>query len=130
KAGIRLKIAGPRDIKIFADPNQIKQILINLIQNAAESLESGGSVTLRASHSMERGFLPALSWSVLDVEDNGKGIAPEVEARLFQPFFSTKKGGTGLGLTIAARIMQRHGGLLRHQSRLGQGTTFSLLLPD
>jgi signal transduction histidine kinase len=66
---------------------------------------------------------------VLDVADTGKGIPPEAAERLFDPFFSTKKNGTGLGLSIAARIVEAHGGLLQYRTALGQGTTFSVILP-
>ena len=61
--------------------------------------------------------------------DDGKGIPPEVEKRLFDPLFSTKETGTGLGLPIAARIVQKHGGTLQYQTRPGHGTTFGVVLP-
>jgi signal transduction histidine kinase len=66
---------------------------------------------------------------ILEVSDTGKGIPPEVEKRLFDPFFSTKQTGTGLGLPIAARIVERHGGTLLYQTRPGHGTTFGVVLP-
>ena len=66
---------------------------------------------------------------ILEVADTGKGIAPEVEKRLFDPFFSTKETGTGLGLSIAARIVQRHGGALQYQTQITRGTTFGIVLP-
>jgi len=64
------------------------------------------------------------------VADTGKGIAPEVEKRLFDPFFTTKESGTGLGLPIAARIVQKHGGILQYQSQVDQGATFGVVLPQ
>ena len=67
---------------------------------------------------------------MLEVVDTGKGIPPEVERRIFDPFYSTKEGGTGLGLAIAARIAEKHGGLLKYESQLNRGTTFRLLLPQ
>jgi signal transduction histidine kinase len=66
---------------------------------------------------------------VLEVSDTGKGIPPEAEKRLFDPFFSTKETGTGLGLAIAARIVERHGGMLQYQTRSDHGTTFGVVLP-
>ena len=66
---------------------------------------------------------------VLEVSDTGNGIPPEVEKRLFDPFFSTKETGTGLGLPIAARIVEKHGGMLQYQTRPGHGTTFGVVLP-
>jgi signal transduction histidine kinase len=64
------------------------------------------------------------------VADTGKGISPEVERRLFDPFFTTKASGTGLGLPIAARIVQKHGGALQYKTRVNEGTTFSVVLPE
>jgi two-component system sensor histidine kinase HydH len=66
---------------------------------------------------------------VLEVADTGKGISPEAEKRLFDPFFSTKATGTGLGLPIAARIVEKHGGMLQYRTQTGRGTTFGVILP-
>jgi signal transduction histidine kinase len=65
----------------------------------------------------------------IEVEDHGSGIAPEVRAQLFHPFFTTKTEGTGLGLSICQRIVEAHGGQIRFESRLGCGTTFYVFLP-
>ena len=67
--------------------------------------------------------------AVLEVEDNGKGISPDVQKRLFDPFYTTKAAGTGLGLSIAARIIEQHGGALRYKTEIGRGTTFGIVLP-
>ena len=112
-----------------ADLQQIEQVLINLIQNAAENTNRGGSITLRAGTCQARWPSGMAAATVLEVADTGKGIAPEAAKRLFDPFYSTKKSGTGLGLSIAARIVEQHGGLLQYQSELGRGTTFSVILP-
>jgi signal transduction histidine kinase len=66
---------------------------------------------------------------ILEVSDTGKGIAPEAEKRLFDPFFTTKDSGTGLGLPIAARIVEKHQGALQYQTQLDRGTTFGIILP-
>jgi len=66
---------------------------------------------------------------VLEVSDTGKGITPEIEKRLFDPFFSTKETGTGLGLPIALRMVEQHGGKIEYQTQLGYGTTFGVVLP-
>jgi signal transduction histidine kinase len=66
---------------------------------------------------------------VIDVADTGKGIPPEIQKRLFDPFFTTKETGTGLGLPIAARIVERHGGIIRYETQPNRGTTFSIVLP-
>lgn len=111
------------------DPAMMKQVLINLVRNAGESLGANGKVVLRARST----FLPfAASRSAavaIDVEDNGSGIPPEVQQRLFDPFFTTKASGTGLGLAIAERIVQKHGGTLEYSTGPQRGTTFTVTLP-
>src|SRR6185503_18982155 len=93
----------------------IKQVLINLIRNAAEAVEGPGVVRLRVRAGHANLQSVAQSVAILEVSDNGKGISPEVEKRLFDPFFTTKECGTGLGLSIAARIVEKHGGALQYQ---------------
>jgi signal transduction histidine kinase len=129
KAGIVLKLELSPSAWVHADPQQIKQVLINLVQNAAESIGSNGTITLRVALDttlLDRRSRPAV---ILSVTDTGSGIPPEVEKRLFDPFFSTKERGSGLGLAIAARILEKHGGLLRYRTQLKQGTTFEIVLP-
>jgi signal transduction histidine kinase len=129
KSNIRLTFEDSIKAEIRADPQQIKQVLINLVQNAAESIGRNGTVTLRARESMKRLAEGDKSVIILEVADNGKGIPPEVEKRLFDPFFTTKESGTGLGLSIAARIVQMHGGALQYQTQVSRGTTFGIVLP-
>lgn len=115
---------------VHADAQQLKQVLINLIQNSAENIGRNGTVTLRTRRDtaeLSGRQRPAV---VFVVEDTGKGIPPEVEVRLFDPFFTTKDGGTGLGLAISARIVEKHGGLLRYETQLNQGTTFEIVVPQ
>jgi signal transduction histidine kinase len=150
KASIRLILASSgtsgSPLWIRVDPQQIEQVLINLIQNAAESIGRDGTITLRA-RSLERpartvmplAGLPGLGSRaksgratpvvILEVIDTGKGIPLKVQERLFDPFFTTKEAGTGLGLSIAARIVEKHGGALQYQTELGRGTTFGIVLP-
>jgi signal transduction histidine kinase len=111
------------------DPAQIKQVLINLVQNAAESIERGGRITLRARPDRRHLANGESDVVVLEVADTGKGIPPEIEKRLFDPFFTTKHKGTGLGLSIAARIVEMNGGALQYQTQLNRGTTFAIVLP-
>ena len=73
-------------------------------------------------------FFPMMP-AIIEIEDNGPGVRPEVKDRLFEPFFSTKKDGTGLGLPISARIIQGHRGELDFKTHLGKGTTFHISLP-
>jgi len=126
---IKLNLESTVDVRFRADPQQLKQVLINLVQNAAESIERDGSITLRARQ--DRVPLKGRTSEVviIEVEDNGPGIPPEVQERLFEPFFSTKKEGTGLGLPIAVRIIDKHGGALEFKSFPGKGTTFGVVLP-
>src|SRR5690242_6409228 len=92
-------------------------------------MEAGGTITLRSR--LDRQVLNGrhITVVVMDVAYTGKGIPPEVEARLFDPFFTTKEEGTGLGLPISARILEKHGGLLRYETELNRGTVFEVVLP-
>jgi len=106
------------------DPAKIRQVLVNLIQNAAEAMqESGGRIALRAS-----GF-PGEEAVVIAVEDNGPGIPPGQLAIVFEPFFTTKFTGTGLGLAISKSLVEQHGGRIEVTSEPGKGTSFLLILP-
>ncbi len=129
KNAIHLKLGAMTEAMIQADSQQLKQVLINLIQNAAESIGRSGTIRLRAHTGMERLNGQTQAAVILEVDDTGKGISSEVQKRLFDPFFSTKASGTGLGLAIAARIVQKHGGVLRFRTQLNQGTTFGIVLP-
>jgi signal transduction histidine kinase len=123
RANIQLVLEPAPPMQIRADAAQIKQVLINLVQNAADSIEQDGLVKLSARRDRKNNVI------VLEVTDNGKGIAPEIEKRLFDPFFTTKDTGTGLGLSIAASIIQKHGGTLQYQTQVHHGTTFGIVLP-
>jgi signal transduction histidine kinase len=127
--GVRLAIEPGPDLLIRADRGHLKQVLVNLVRNAAEAIDGAGTVTLRSRSGRIRLNGSETDAVVLEVSDNGRGIRPEIEKRLFDPFFTTKETGTGLGLPIAARIVEKHGGLLQYQTRPGQGTTFGVVLP-
>ncbi len=129
KNDIQILVEGGGEELIRADLPQIKQVLINLVQNAADSIGHHGSIRLRARRDTVRLSDRLTEVVILEVADTGKGIPPEVQKRLFDPFFSTKEGGTGLGLSIAARIVEKHGGALQYQTRPNHGTTFGLVLP-
>ncbi|SFX30329.1 diguanylate cyclase (GGDEF) domain-containing protein [Thermoactinomyces sp. DSM 45891] len=108
-------------IYIEADPEKLKQVLINLIQNGLDALVQRGQVDIK--------------WYVkhkhlsIEIQDTGAGIKPEFISRIYEPFFTTKDEGTGMGLAICHRIIQDHGGSMRVESRMGKGTTFHLSLP-
>jgi len=104
-------------------------VLINLVRNAIDAIAGAGTVTLRARAARASLGGRETDAVVLEVSDTGNGIPSEVEKRLFDPFFSTKETGTGLGLPIAARIVEKHGGILQYQTRPGHGTTFGVVLP-
>jgi signal transduction histidine kinase len=104
--------------------------LINLVQNAADSIGHDGTITLRARSESKHLGGSHRKVVILEVADTGKGIPPEVEKRLFDPFFTTKDSGTGLGLPIAARIVEKHAGVLQYQTQLNRGTTFGIVLPQ
>jgi signal transduction histidine kinase len=114
---------------VRADPQQLKQVLINLVQNAAESIGREGIITLRVSGEEAWFANEQKPAAVLAITDTGKGIPKEVQKRLFDPFFTTKDGGTGLGLPTAARIVEKHGGELRYETHPTRGTTFEVVLP-
>ncbi len=129
--GITLRLLpAEASLHVRVDPQQIKQVLINLIQNAADASGLDSVITLQTragTRPTPRGPQPAV---ILEVADAGKGIPFDVQKRLFDPFFSTKETGTGLGLAIAARIVEKHGGALQYQTRLNHGTVFGIVLPS
>lgn len=130
KSNIQLVIEDGAALPIEADTEQLKQVLINLVQNAADSIERNGTITLRARHERKALTNGETNVVVMEVADTGKGIPPDVEKRLFDPFFTTKSTGTGLGLSIAACLVQKNGGALQYQTRPNHGTTFGIVLPE
>jgi signal transduction histidine kinase len=126
---VKLTLESGPELLIRADSGRLKQVLINLVRNAADAIEGTGTITLRTR--TDRLALGGRETEVvvLEVSDTGKGISTEAQRRLFDPFFSTKETGTGLGLPIAARIVEKHGGLLEYQTQPGHGTTFGVVLP-
>jgi len=129
QAAIDLRLEVSQPAWIFADTYQLKQVLINLVQNAADSIGRNGVITLGLKTGAATLAGKHRAAAILSVRDTGKGIPAEVQRRLFDPFFTTKEGGTGLGLAIAARIAEKHGGLLRYRTEINRGTTFELVLP-
>lgn len=103
------------------DSNQVNQVLLNLLLNAIQSIDHSGKITV----SVERQNLVA----AITVADTGRGIAAEHLPHIFRPFYTTKGNGTGLGLSLARRIVEEHGGRVEVSSALGQGSTFIVFLP-
>jgi signal transduction histidine kinase/ActR/RegA family two-component response regulator len=118
---------------VDADPGQLGQVVHNLVLNADQAMPAGGIVRLAAENvTLVAGELPPLPsgrYVRVRVSDQGAGIAPEIVDRVFDPFFTTKASGSGLGLATAYSIVRRHGGHIRVDSSLGEGTTFELHLP-
>lgn len=108
-------------VELSIDANQIKQVLINLIQNAMDVTPSGGKMYIRALNDSEGIFI--------EVKDNGVGITKEEKEQLFLPFFSTKEDGVGLGLSVCQRIIKNHQGKIVVESQVGEGSTFTVYLP-
>jgi signal transduction histidine kinase len=111
---------------IMGDWKQLKQIFINLLNNAAEAMPDGGEIRVLADHALDPDAVPMV---VIRIQDTGPGMSDDVRQRLFEPFYTTKESGTGLGLCIAAGIMTRHGGRLVLESSNGRGTTFAAWIP-
>ena len=108
-------------LPVLADADMLQQVLLNLLLNALEASRPGGTVTLR--------LYPAGGGLCLEVHDRGCGIPPENLSKIFNPFFTTREKGTGLGLANAHRIVEMHGGSLTVSSSPEAGTTFRLSLP-
>lgn len=124
--GIELELRETATSLVLADPHQIKQVLINLVQNAIESIVDTGRIDLSARDS---GRTDGQRTVILEVADTGSGIPEEFHAPLFDLFFTDKPSGTGLGLPIAQRVISAHGGTLSFHSEVNRGTTFAIELP-
>ncbi len=123
-ANVQLALSLPGDLPaVFCDAAQVEQVLLALMMNALEAMPQGGRLTLRGRHERARAEV------VLEVEDTGAGIPPELLPRLFEPFFTTRERGNGLGLAISRTIVERHNGRIEARSTPGQGTTFVVTLP-
>ena len=112
----------PETLSIKADSAQIQQVLINLIKNASESFSQPVSRMISINAYITDGL------TIIEVEDNGDGIEPEAIDNIFIPFYTTKKTGSGIGLSLSRQILQQHGGQLNVRSEVGKGTVFSLVI--
>jgi two-component system NtrC family sensor kinase len=117
---------------IPANPDHLKQVFLNLVLNAKDAMPQGGTLQVRtALDRMPTGDgqspLPAVR---MEFRDTGVGMSPETQARLFEPFFTTKDQGMGLGLSISYGLIEAHHGQISVKSQEGEGTTFTILLPD
>jgi signal transduction histidine kinase/putative methionine-R-sulfoxide reductase with GAF domain len=123
----RLRISVQKDFRslppVIIDKEQMKQVILNLLMNTIQAMPEGGRLGLSGQVSRDD------QWIQLSIQDSGIGIPPEDMNKLFDPFFSTKEGGIGLGLSIAHRIIDQHHGKIEVESTPGKGTLFTLWLP-
>ena len=117
---VRTRLA-PRLTATPIDATQMQQVLVNLVKNAMHAMTRGGALTLQTGEGADGVWV--------GVTDTGGGIPPEQINRIFEPFYTTKKRGTGLGLMIVQRIVRAHGGRIELESHVGRGTTFRIWLP-
>jgi two-component system NtrC family sensor kinase len=125
KGGVEVIVDMPEDpVMVIYDAQQIEQVLINLFSNAIHAMKNGGTLRINLGQA-DRAVAIA-------VQDTGTGISRENLVRIFDPFFTTKPEGegTGLGLSVSYGIVSNHGGQIDVESKLGQGTTFTILLPE
>jgi two-component system NtrC family sensor kinase len=108
---------------VLLDANQMEQVFINFFMNAVEATQGQGSISVRSFKDKDHNGV------VVEIEDSGMGIPQEHLARIFEPFFSTKPKGTGLGLAVNYGIIQKHGGQIKVSSQPGRGTTMTIRLP-
>ncbi|MCO6185272.1 HAMP domain-containing sensor histidine kinase [Rhizobium sp. L1K21] len=127
KADIEVKLEHHSDRLILMNRTELQQILVNLIVNALHAMPNGGTLTLKDRDHIENGKDGVL----IEVEDTGIGMDETTQARIFDPFFTTKKSeGTGLGLSISQQLIARQSGRISVKSKPGEGTTFSIWLPE
>ena len=115
------KHIGAKIPAVRANEKQLQEVFMNIIRNSADAMPDGGRITICASR--YRKFLK------IEIKDTGEGMPRKVLDRVFEPFFTTKQKGTGLGLAVCHSIMQEHGGDLLYDSKVGKGTTATILLP-
>ncbi len=126
---VKLELSTEGNPIIFGSEDQLKQAILNLLINSLEAMPSGGSLRIVAGISRHQGGVGTEDLAVVRIQDTGIGIPQDQIARLFDPFFTTRPKGTGLGLTIVHRVIHQHKGSIRVASRPGEGTTFTIELP-
>jgi len=125
---VRLELA-PDLPRVRADRAQLEQVLMNLAVNAGDAMPDGGRLTIQTSAGKDPDDPAAEPGAVLAVSDTGLGMGADTLSHLFEPFFTTKESGTGLGLALAGKVAEAHGGALRLEDREGGGTSARLILP-
>ena len=116
----------PSDLpNVFVDQRQIEQVLGNLTTNACQAMKADGQLTVSSVQSQLKGA----QWVQISVKDTGTGITPENLKKLFEPLFTTKTRGIGLGLAVSRKLAEANGGRIEVESEVGKGSTFTLYLP-
>lgn len=116
-------------MRVTADAVQVEQAIANLVLNARDAIAGVGRIDIELDE-ITLDDDPSRRFARLAVRDSGQGIAPEQRERIFEPLYTTKSNGTGLGLSVVARVAEQHGGLVTCESTVGVGSTFCLLLPQ
>lgn len=120
--GIATEVVQSQDpVVVWADEGLLRQALLNVVKNALEAMTSGGRLRVTVAHRGAEGEIA--------VSDTGPGIAPEIRERIFDPYFTTKERGSGIGLALTMRALHLHGGAVEVESEPGRGSTFRLHLP-
>lgn len=124
QAGITVKREMPSDLpRIQVDSGRLQQVFFNILINAKEAMQKGGTITVRTTE------IPDERIVCVDVTDEGQGIDKETLDHIFEPFYSTKEKGSGLGLTVVQKIIEAHGGTIGIESQKGKGTTVRMEFP-
>lgn len=120
------------------DPEQMRQVFWNLLINASQSMPDGGEIriqfqkiqdTYSGMNLLSTNQKKGMEWVKISITDSGNGIGPQEIERIFDPFYTTKERGTGLGLSIVHKIIENHHGMIKVESEVGKGSTFTILLP-
>jgi two-component system, NtrC family, nitrogen regulation sensor histidine kinase NtrY len=125
KAEINIDLGGHQKVYVMADKEQLMRVFINLVKNGLQSIPEGRKGVIRIALETEPGRMVKITFT-----DNGKGIPEEIRDKLFQPNFTTKSGGMGMGLAITHNIIRSLGGRIWYDTVLHQGTTFHVELPE
>jgi signal transduction histidine kinase len=121
EAGVALDVSGDRNLALYADARKLRQALLNLVLNAIQASPRDATVSVSVVGECER--------ALITVHDDGIGMTPEVLERIRKPYFTTKEGGTGLGVAVARGLVEQHGGQIEFRSTAGKGTTVCIRLP-
>jgi PAS domain S-box-containing protein len=126
KEGIGVGLTLDRSLGLLmGDPNAFQQVLTNLLLNARDAMHGGGHIQIETGPDPERA-----GWLRFAITDSGAGMPPEILEKIWDPFFTTKSSGSGLGLSVSAKIIREHGGTVDVRSKPAHGTTFTIHLPS